>query len=317
MAGAAGAASPIPATEVDASTTTSPRSGGASNEPIKYDDPLMKCYEFRAHANSSKTAPFSVSTQPDLYTNFTFMPPWKGLQYARSFRVLDGNARIIHHWLLYKNNAPGTDGAISPSSGVHPDGELVHGWAPGGSNLFLDPDVGIEMPDNNAFTLETHHNNTGSGPDGDNSGVEVCVTPTKPLNVASLSWLGTDAISGTTATGTCTPSGSQPIHILGVTPHMHTKGVRMTAEITRVGGKKEMLHDQAFDFALQHSYNAQTVLMPGESIKTTCTYNAPANFGEGTTDEMCYLFTLYYPKLSLTNGNPVGTLIHGPNTCLQ
>jgi hypothetical protein len=32
---------------------------------------------------------------------------------------------------------------------------------------------------------------------------------------------------------------------------------------------------------------------------------------------MCYAFTLYYPKLSLTNGNPVATLIHGPNTCLQ
>jgi hypothetical protein len=57
--------------------------------------------------------------------------------------------------------------------------------------------------------------------------------------------------------------------------------------------------------------------MPGDSIKTTCKYNAPASFGEGTNDEMCYLFTLYYPKLSLTNGNPIGTLIHGPNTCLQ
>jgi hypothetical protein len=40
-------------------------------------------------------------------------------------------------------------------------------------------------------------------------------------------------------------------------------------------------------------------------------------FGEGTNDEMCYMFTLYYPKLSLTNGNPLATLIHGPNTCLQ
>jgi hypothetical protein len=31
---------------------------------------------------------------------------------------------------------------------------------------------------------------------------------------------------------------------------------------------------------------------------------------------MCF-FSLYYPKLSLTNGNPIGTLIHGPNTCLE
>jgi hypothetical protein len=84
-----------------------------------------------------------------------------------------------------------------------------------------------------------------------------------------------------------------------------------------MNGKKEMLHDAPFDFQYQHSYPAMTVLMPGESIKTTCTYNSPTSFGEGTNDEMCYLFTLYYPKLSLTNGNPVATLIHGPNTCLQ
>lgn len=298
--------------------TTSPGgSGGASDMPINYNDPLMKCYEFRAHAAGDKVAPFSVTTDPDQYTNFTFNAPWQGMMYARSFRVLDGNKNVIHHWLLYKNIATVADGAASPSIGAHPDGELVHGWAPGGSNLYLDPDVGLEMPGTVGYTLETHHNNTGGATAPDNSGVEVCVTPTVPKNVASLSWLGTDAISGTTATGTCKPTGTQPIHIISVQPHMHTKGIHMSGEITRANGKKEMLHDAPFDFQFQHSYNANAILMPGDSIKTTCTYNAPANFGEGTNDEMCYLFTLYYPKLSLTNGNPIATLIHGPNTCLE
>lgn len=91
----------------------------------------------------------------------------------------------------------------------------------------------------------------------------------------------------------------------------------MTAEITRADGTKEMLHDEPFDFQLQHSYNVRTTLMPGDSTATTCQYTEPARFGEGTMDEMCYAFTLYYPKLALTNGNPIATLIHGPNTCLQ
>jgi Copper type II ascorbate-dependent monooxygenase, C-terminal domain len=237
--------------------------------------------------------------------------------FARSYRVLDGNKNVIHHWLFYKNIAAVADGQVGFSTGAHPDGELVHGWAPGGSNLYFDPDVGVEMPGDVGYTLETHHNNTGTGAAPDNSGIEVCVTPTVPKNVASLSWLGTDAISGTTATGTCEPTSTEPIHIIGVQPHMHTKGIHMTGEITRASGKKEMLHDAPFDFQYQHSYDANTILMPGDSIKTTCTYNAPTSFGEGTNDEMCYLFTLYYPKLSLTNGNPVATLIHGPNTCLQ
>jgi hypothetical protein len=292
-------------------------SGGASDQPQKYDDPDLHCYEFRAHAMGDKTQPFSVGLTPDMYTNFTFMPQWKGVAYARSFRVLKGNAAVIHHWLFYKNSGPGTDGAVAPSIGAHPTGELVHGWAPGGSDLYMDHDVGLEMPGTVSYVLETHHNNASSAPMDDNSGLEVCVTTKAPEHVASLSWLGTDSISGTTASGVCAPTNQQPIQVIGVQPHMHLKGNYMTAEITRKDGKKEMLHDAPFDFQKQHSYNVRTTIMPGDSIKTTCTYSEPARFGEGTNDEMCYAFTLYYPKLSLTNGNPIASLIHGPNTCLQ
>ena len=297
--------------------TTSTGSGGGGAEPRTYDDPEMKCYDFLAHSQGSLSEPFSVSTQPDLYTNFTFMPKWQGMQYVRSFKVKTDNMKVIHHWLFYKTMAAGQDGSVAPSIGAHPDGELMHGWAPGGDSLYLDPDVGMEMPSNVAYQLETHHNNTTGAASPDKSGLEVCVTPKVPKNVASISWLGTDNINGTTASGVCAPTSNQVITILGATPHMHTKGTHMTVEITRKSGMKEMFHDAPFAFADQRSYNKGTTIMPGDSMKTTCTFNAPARFGEGTNDEMCYFFTLYYPKLSLTNGNPVGALIHGPNTCLQ
>ena len=293
------------------------RSGGATNEPQEYDDPDLVCHEFRAHAAGDKTKPFRVGAYPDMYTNFTFMPPWKGKVYARSFRVLSGNRSVIHHWLFYKNSTPGIDGEIAPSLGVHPTGELVHGWAPGGSDLYLDPDVGLEMPGDVAYQLETHHFNATGEPQDDHSGVEVCVTPNAPKYVASLSWLGTDTINGTTASGVCKPRSTEPIHIIGLQPHMHLKGKHMTAEITRADGSKEMLHDKPFKFEDQRSYPVRATIMPGDTIKTTCQYSEPALFGEGTEDEMCYAFTLYYPKLALTNGNPIAGLLHGPNTCLQ
>jgi hypothetical protein len=97
---------------------------------------------------------------------------------------------------------------------------------------------------------------------------------------------------------------------------MHLKGRHMTEIIKRKDGTTETLHDAPFDFNNQHSYDTTTVIMPGDSLTTTCTYSEPAQFGETTNDEMCYFFTLYYPKLSLTNGNIVSSLIHGPNTCL-
>jgi Copper type II ascorbate-dependent monooxygenase, C-terminal domain len=311
--GAAGAAG---MTTVPSGTTAGP--GGSSTTPIQYNDPLMKCYQLKAHDPSNISAPFSVSTQPDMYTNFSFTAPWTGMQYARSFHVMTDNLQVIHHWLLYKGMA-GADGSVAASPGAHPGGELVHGWAPGGNDLYLSPDTGEEMPGGDmggGFTLETHHNNGTGAPAPDSSGVEVCVTPTMPTNIASISWLGTDAISGTMATGVCTPTYNGPIHIIGGTPHMHIKGTRQTVIITRANGMTETLHDQPFDFNYQRSYPDSTIINPGDSLATTCYWNAPAAFGETTTSEMCYYFTLYYPKLSLTNGNPVGALIHGNNTCL-
>jgi hypothetical protein len=60
----------------------------------------------------------------------------------------------------------------------------------------------------------------------------------------------------------------------------------------------------------------QTTIMPGDTLTTTCTYSEPAMYGKSTTQEMCYLFTMYYPTLALTNINPLGFALHGPDTCL-
>jgi len=285
--------------------------------PIEYNDPEMKCYRFTAHAPGDKMTPFTVETTPDMYKGFTFMPPWQGMMYARSFKAVIDNEDVIHHWLFFRNGSAGQDGQISDQLGAHPDGNLVHGWAPGGDDLYLQPDVGEEMPGNVSYMLETHYNNTGGSAAPDASGVEVCVTPKPPAKVASISWLGTDLIAGPTATGTCDPSSTQPITIIGGTPHMHLKGRHMKVVINRANGSKETLTDRPFDFQYQLSYLFnQVMVMPGDTITTTCTYSEPATYGKGTNDEMCYLFTLYYPKLALTNGDLLGSSLHGPDTCL-
>lgn len=276
------------------------------------NDAEVTCYKFLTHGGAKDT-PYQVGIANDAYFNFTFMAPWTGMQYARSFRTIIDNATVLHHWLFFKEPGPVADGVVSPSSGTHPGSELIHGWAPGGENLELSADVGFEMPAT-GFTLELHYN-SGDPTALDASGVEVCVTPQVPTNVASISWLGSDVISNTTtATGTCRPTGGQRIHILGGTPHMHTHGIQMKVEIVRAAGGVEVLHDMPFDFSSQISYTKDAWLEPGDAINTTCTYDRPVSFGEGTGDEMCYFFTLYYPKLALTDLG-LGAVIHGPNSC--
>ena len=49
------------------------------------------------------------------------------------------------------------------------------------------------------------------------------------------------------------------------------------------------------------SYDEPIVIQPGDDIQTTCVYRSEDRtemvyFGDGTQEEMCFAFLLYYPK---------------------
>lgn len=298
---------------------------GVPNEPSKcpngkceIDRTGLECYELRAHSGN-KTGKYKVGTATDKYFNFHFKAPWTGTAYGIILRPIIDNTTVIHHWLLFQQKSGVTDGRIEGSNGTHPDGDLVHGWAPGGDMLnfrdIKDADVGLEFPQGDGFILEFHYNSKDANA-LDSSGVEVCVQKQKPVELAGVSWLGSDAIFGTSVSGTCAPKGNQPINILAVSPHMHIAGTHMKGIINRKDGSKETLHDGPFDFDNQTWYPRRAVLQPGDTITTTCTYNKFSTFGTATSAEMCYLFTVAYPKNALADGLPIGTDFHGAGSCL-
>ena len=174
--------------------TTEPMQPGAvatgiSVTPIEYNDPNLQCFEFRAHQGSDLNSKLMVGVANDRYLDVVWDAPWTGTVYARSFETLVDNAEVIHHWLFYQgaNDAGGRS--------------LMVGWAPGGSDTFFSPDLGMEMPQQQ-YSIQYHYN-SGDPSAVDASGVKICYTTTPPENIATISWLGTDAISGTSATGTC------------------------------------------------------------------------------------------------------------------
>jgi hypothetical protein len=290
-------------------------SGKAHVEPIEYDDPDMQCYKFVAHGSGSDTAPY-MKSPGEAYMNFDFKAPWTGTMYQRSIKlVIDPDSQVIHHWLLFKQTGPVTDGAISTGSGTHPDGILLHGWAPGASPLYLDPDVGVVLEGDVGYRLEVHYYNGTGSPGADASGAEICVTPHMPEHIAELSWVGTDSIFGTSAQGTCNPSSSEPIHLIAAQPHMHLKGRHMQVIINRADGSEQMLHDEDFMFENQRYYVLDSMLMPGDTMTTRCTYSEPAQFGSSTNQEMCYFFTMHWPAGALRSPG-IGTALHGANSCL-
>ena len=291
-------------------------SGHASVKPIEYNDPELECYTLQAYAAGNRMQKFSVPTTPDVYYNFIMKAPWQGTRYIRSFRSKNDNQAVIHHWIIFKNTSAVAE-SVAASSGTHPNAQRLYGWSPGADDVYFDPDVGMKAESSVSYTLEAHYNNTTGAAALDASGVEICVTPQVPKYEIQQAWVGTDGISGITATGTCTPKSSETIHVIAAHPHMHKKGSHMKVVLTRKGGMQEIVHDEDFAFDYQRMYLKDFVMNPGDMMTTTCTYSEPAKFGTSTNDEMCYFFPVYWPAGAMVSANTLWSVIHGPNTCID
>jgi hypothetical protein len=295
--------------------------------PENLDTTGLECFKFLAHTKGDKKSKFKVGAVKDAYWNFGFKAPWTGMMYGIIVRPVIDNATVLHHWLIYREDI--ADDSVEKTIGQHPGGELIHGWAPGGIAMDFRKhgDVGFELPPT-SYAVEFHYNS--SDPNAlDASGVELCAQKTPPKNIASMTWLGYDqggtlsyasgvCLSPSTSwTGTCKPvAQTGPINLVFVSPHLHQTGRHLKSVIKGVDGKERILHDKAFDFNYQVTYETQEVLMPGETITTTCTFSEPKCAGQATTQEMCYLFTYAWPKHALVDKGTEGTFMHGEGVCL-
>ncbi len=273
---------------------------------------------------------YPVPLEDDHYECFYFDAPDTDVFQITGLAPIIDDERTLHHWLIYYTTrtdvVPGTHESCT---GIHPEDTLLGGWAPGGETLRLPDDVGLRVPpgSNTRFIVEFHYNNIARITDSvDASGVRVCATSTPQENEAAIHWLGTENIflfpgGETKGTSTCTPKDE--VNILSVTPHLHELGTHSSIIINRADGTKETLIDKPFDFNTQIGYKTPAKLMPGDTLTSTCTWNntsgALVGFGEGTSDEMCYLFTLAYPIGPLdTGGDLLGVgLIGGTNKCMH
>ena len=72
----------------------------------------------------------------------------------------------------------------------------------------------------------------------------------------------------------------------------------MTNEVIRDGEVYHYASVEIYDFEQQGSFNAQQQpyqLEAGDSFRTTCYYKDGKRFAEGSEEEMCIAFLLYYP----------------------
>jgi hypothetical protein len=274
-----------------------------------------ECTNVAMHARRDASgAPFQVPSGEGYYC-FSFHLPFNGKTQGLAFYKHIDNTQVIHHWLLYKMTTPQFDGLALGCIGFHADGSLLAGWAPGGGDWFLPKDVGMDLGGGD-FILEVHYSN-GGAPTTDTSGVDVCLTNKLRPNTAGLFWLGTNKIDipagqRGTAEGHCTPQIQTPLHVLRSWPHMHRLGRHLKTNVVRAGtGAVETIIDVPFDFNSQNQYNTPFLVHPGDRLDTTCefenTTGAAVKFGESTSSEMCYDFTVAYPDTANLPGGNIPT----------
>jgi hypothetical protein len=270
--------------------------------------PCEPSHTFTAHAPAG--GGFPVPVTDDAYMCFTYKSPFPAGAQITAYAPIVDDERVLHHWILYKTPTAQTDGGVGPCS-MPFDAQFVAGWAPGGDVAIMPPDVGLETagPDE-WLILQVHYNNVAGHTDAiDASGVQMCTTNTPRPNLAGVLWLGSVLIGippgaeDHPVTGTCdTSSWTEPFHVMSTSPHMHELGRGFKTIINRAGGGTEILTDvPQFSFADQkdYPYDPPVVINPGDELVSTCWFDNPGGstvyFGEGTSDEMCFNFTVGYP----------------------
>jgi hypothetical protein len=288
------------------------------------------CWNFQTHGQSSPGDTSKFTIPPDeSYNQFYFDVPWPAGSVSTRFGQDLDNVAVLHHWLMFTQGVPTAAGTVSPNvtgtTLLDGGAELIAGWAIGGCSTTYPSDVGVALPDSGTIMIQWHHFNTTGTPQQDGTKVQICTVPKSARpHTAGLTFLGTENIdvppgSKGDATTTCTNNSGSPITIIGFTPHMHTIGINMRTVVNHQGGMDEEIFNKPFVFDQQINYimDPQYTLMPGDSLTTTCTWQnmgaGSVGFGQSTTSEMCYQFTVAYPYGALNNG--VLSLIGATNTC--
>lgn len=273
---------------------------------------------FLAHDPLDPTAPFHVPAlgADDLYMCFAFDSPFPpGTQGTAWAPVID-DERVIHHIMFYSTNVPVLENGVYPCSVMEQVvNRFVAMWAPGGGNLVMPDEAGLDLSAG-GYVMQIHYNNTAHHEDAiDRSGFAMCTTDEPREHKAGSLTLGT--------IGIVLPPGAQDFSVYGrcgvertllwpeevrvafSAPHMHKLGRSFETSALRIenGGIVEhtLVDVPQFDFNQHKGYVSDPpfVIHRGDELRTRCTYDNPGAwpvlFGEGTGDEMCLNFMLVYP----------------------
>jgi hypothetical protein len=221
------------------------------------------------------------------------------------------NPKIVHHVLVFKSDsAYPTTPQVCPSGGSL-QWRLMYAWAPGGKNMVMPPEAGYALKKGQTthFIVQVHYNNAGALTNQtDTSGFDMCTSAPRKYEADVLAF-GTQKIDlkkkselDTTCSITV-PASLAGKKIFAAMPHMHELGTTIETKLYRggTGAPVDLGAAPKWDFQTQYWYPLDVSVATNDVVKTRCawknTTNTDVKFGENTEDEMCYSFTMYYPRI--------------------
>jgi len=270
--------------------------------------------------------PFEHTLQPDEggseYFCVTPESPFDAAQYITAFDIDLGNREVVHHACLfvdYRGNAGAGYGVSDPENGfdcsdpiVEDDWLPIHCWAPGMEPVEFPEGMGLEVSPQHQLVLQMHYFTDSAETQVDQSTYRFRTVDSVErevfMDVAGpddfLIPAGDDSYS---ASDTMRNYYGADVEILGAFPHMHLLGESFRAWVEDESGAEQCLvaGDYSFDHQMTYMLEEPLPFPQGSSVGFECTWNNsssnPENpsdppqdvvWGEGTTEEMCYL--LFY-----------------------
>ncbi|MBX3196845.1 MAG: peptidylglycine alpha-amidating monooxygenase [Labilithrix sp.] len=254
--------------------------------------------------------------------------------HVTAFAPVIDNTEITHHIVLYEAPSAYSRVPTRCNAGSAIAWRMVLGWAPGVGPLELPPEAGFPISTDPAkpthYVAQMHYSNpTGKKGATDKSRIDLCTSAPRQ-HEADVMAFGSQSFeipaappAGGRYTIDCAltaPAAFAGLHFFAAMPHMHQIGVAMSTTLTPAAGGPDvdLGSMSSFSFDSQAWLPVSATLKAGDVIRTSCSWTnntgAPVRFGEKTGDEMCYSFSMYYPRIKSSlwswaapaSGPPIG-----------
>jgi hypothetical protein len=284
--------------------------GGGTNPPPPPVQPLSCTPDVSMKPASRWSMPDATD---DLYVCYGFDVTAPTKRHLVGIAPKIDNATIVHHLVLFQTSSAygSTPQPCGETNSL--DWRIVFGWAPGGGNFEFPPEAGYPEEGTTHYVVQIHYNNVRhlSG-QTDASGFDFCTTDKLRPNDADSVVFGTTNFSippHGSLDISCdipVPAGTPPVHVFSAFPHMHQLGTSIgTVQLPGgTGAPVDLGAKPHWDFQSQTYVPVSATLKGGDVVRTRCAWSNPTekmvSFGPYTEDEMCFSFTMYYPRLATT-----------------